>query len=185
MICCKCKKEIAEGDLFCRFCGARQSIAEPKKWNSLDAVKFDFEKYNNIPTIIQVEYRRLFSLLEEGQNYGAVLQMRDVYEICLKLPVIISMAYICSKERLSEAEYKVIDIMIERELSCGAWHEIARMLIKTVDQKVLVQILNEADELWSWDESRGIRGRRNKINGCTGFAHWRNSTIGHGALLYI
>lgn len=32
MVCCNCKKNISDEDLFCRFCGARQSKVIEKKW---------------------------------------------------------------------------------------------------------------------------------------------------------
>lgn len=184
MVCCNCKKNISDEDLFCRFCGARQSKVIEKKWTEFRTVKLDFDMYSSLPLIIKEEYSRLFNLLDEGQNYGAVLQLRDIYEICLKIPVIISMAYICNKSKISEEEYRVLDVVIERELSCGTWHEIVRLLIKALEQWELVCILKEVDELWSWDGSRGVRGRRESINGFTSFSNWRNSTIGHGALAF-
>lgn len=182
--CCNCKKEISEEDLFCRYCGERQSATEKNKWNSESFTRIKDDECASLPTIILSEYRRIFALLDAGQSYGAVLQLRDVYEICLKLPVIVSIAYLCSKEKLSDADYQIMSILIEKDLSSGTWHELVRRLIITIDEDTISQILNEADELWSWDNSKGIRGKRSPINGYTSFSHWRNTTIGHGALAF-
>ena len=113
MVCCNCKKNISDEDLFCRFCGARQSKVIEKKWTEFRTVKLDFDMYSSLPLIIKEEYSRLFNLLDEGQNYGAVLQLRDIYEICLKIPVIISMASICNKSKISEEEYRQIKINMQ------------------------------------------------------------------------
>ncbi len=184
MLCCKCKKEIDENDLFCRYCGERQNTIEKRKWSSNMFEHFSFSLESKFPFILKEEYERIFQLLDDGQTYGAVLQMRDVYEVALKLPVIIALAYICAKDKLSEAEYRVVAMAVEKELSSGTWHEILRLLLQTVEEPVFVKLLQETDELWSWDGQRGIRGRRKKINTYTGFSHWRNATIGHGALAF-
>lgn len=184
MVCSKCKNEIEDNDLFCRFCGERQSLIEINEWNSSNLEILDFKDYVAIPQIIKEEYLRIFSLLDDGQSYGAVLQLRDVYEICLKIPAIISLAYICAKDTLNEEEYLILNIIIEKELSSGMWHELVSHMIKAVDEENIVRILQEADELWCWDGSRGIRGKRKSINSFTGFSHWRNATIGHGALAF-
>lgn len=184
MLCCKCKKEIDENDLFCRYCGERQNAIEKRKWSSSIFERFSFSLETQFPFILKEEYERIFQLLDDGQTYGAVLQMRDVYEVALKFPVIIALAYICSKEKLSEVEYRVVAMAVEKELSSGTWHEILRLLLQTVEEPALLRLLQETDELWSWDGQRGIRGRRKKINTYTGFSHWRNATIGHGALAF-
>ena len=184
MLCCKCKREIDASDLFCRYCGERQNVIEKSKWSSGIFDRFSFSLENPFPAILKGEYERIFQLLDDGQTYGAVLQLRDVYEIALKLPVIIAISYICAKEKLSEEEYRIVAMAVEKELSSGTWHEILRLLLQTVEDPVLVRLLQEADELWSWDGQRGLRGRRRNINSYTGFSHWRNATIGHGALAF-
>ena len=72
MFCSKCKNEIGDNDLFCRFCGERQSLNEKNEWNSSNFEILDFNDYLAIPQIIKEEYLRIFSLLDDGQSYGAV-----------------------------------------------------------------------------------------------------------------
>lgn len=184
MYCIKCKNEIEDNDLFCRFCGERQILKAENKWKRSNFEILDLKNYAEIPQIIKQEYLRIFSLLDDGQSYGAVLQLRDVYEICLKIPAIIALAYICEKQVLNDEDYLILNIIIEKELSSGMWHELVSHMIKVVDEEIIIQVLQEADELWCWDGSRGVRGKRKNINSFTGFSHWRNVTIGHGALAF-
>ena len=182
MICNHCRKEIESMDLFCRFCGSRQDIQEKITWNADHFPKI--KGCYGLPQVLEGEYNRIFSLLDDGQTYGAVLQMRDVYEIALKLPTIVALAYICHKSSLGEKEYLIIEKVVEKELSSGSWHSISRMMKKVVEEPDVRGLLEEADELWTWDGTKGMRGNRNPINNFTGFTHWRNSTIGHGALAF-
>ena len=46
MVCCNCKKNISDEDLFCRFCGARQSKVIEKKWTEFRTVKLDLIAFN-------------------------------------------------------------------------------------------------------------------------------------------
>lgn len=182
MVCKKCGNMIDETDLFCRFCGERQ-MANENMWNrNRYSIAEDYSEI--LPKVISDEYYRIFSLLDEGQSYGAVLQLKDVYEVSLKIPVIFALAYICDKGELTEVEHQVFNAVIARELSSGTWHSIVRMMLDCVEQKELLKLLQEADELWSWDNSKGVRGKRKAINDYTSFPQWRNATIGHGALAF-
>ncbi len=87
---------------------------ENKRWSRASAKCLDTELYENNPKIIRKEYERIFLLLDEGQTYGAVLQLRDVYELSLKIPVIISLSYIRSKSRLEEKHYKILESIIRK-----------------------------------------------------------------------
>lgn len=44
-----------------------------------------------LPGVIQKEYELLRESIEKDDIFGSVFRLKDIYEICLKIPVIIAM----------------------------------------------------------------------------------------------
>ena len=53
------------------------------------------------PTPIAKCYNDLLHLMEEGNVYGSLLQIRDLYETILKIPVLAALIYICGVNKES------------------------------------------------------------------------------------
>jgi len=47
----------------------------------------------HINPIIALEYKNLITLIENKQIYGIILQIKDIYEIIIRIPVLIMSAF--------------------------------------------------------------------------------------------
>ncbi|MGL5479035.1 MAG: tetratricopeptide repeat protein [Clostridium sp.] len=128
------------------------------KWNN--------ENSSKIPLIIRREYLRVFSLLKNGQIYGAFFQLKDVFEIILKCNVVVVASEIINKESYTDEEGNLIFKLFEKDLSIGDWESICR----TFNGKSKYNSINIL--------SKEI----NKIYSSNQISKWRNDWIGHGAL---
>ncbi|WP_195238300.1 tetratricopeptide repeat protein [Clostridium perfringens] len=131
---------------------------EISKWNN--------ENSSKIPLIIRREYLRVFSLLKNGQIYGAFFQLKDVFEIILKCNVVVVASEIINKENYTDEEGNLIFKLFEKDLSIGDWESICR----TFNGKSKYNSINIL--------SKEI----NKIYSSNQISKWRNDWIGHGAL---
>jgi tetratricopeptide (TPR) repeat protein len=125
--------------------------------------------FNEYPSIVAHEYWRLYSLLVEGQTYGAFLQLKDVFEVALKFPILLAVSEMYKKSDRGEMENKVLAFLQSKALGLGDWEEITRQItkIKTVNSTLRI-----------WLEKIYKLFRDNKIT------KWRNENIGHGALFF-
>lgn len=129
---------------------------------------YDKEVIDGYPYIIAHEYKRLLDLLDMNQIYGVCLQIRDVYEVLLKFPILIILADINRKKEKLDYENELILEMLLKPLSMGDWVEKADQIIKNklcVDTELLSILINITNVINS-----------NQI------VKWRNDHIGHGAL---
>ena len=131
------------------------------------------------PSPIVCDYVKLNELMLAGNVYGALLQMRDLYELSLKIPTLMSIAYMDyhNGDKLVENE-KIIRQLIENPLSMGAWDTLSSSIIKNAIDfclpEQLTEIMKRTRELYRKRVSAGVP---NAVN-------WRNETIGHGALKF-
>lgn len=128
------------------------------KWNDESSYK--------IPYIIRREYLRIFSLLKEGQIYGAFFQLKDVFEIILKCNVLIVAGEIINKTNYTDEEGNLIFRLFEKDLCIGDWESICRVF-KGKSNYNSINILSE---------------KISKIYSSKYISKWRNDWIGHGAL---
>ncbi|MCB1318210.1 MAG: hypothetical protein KDK27_19725 [Leptospiraceae bacterium] len=124
-----------------------------------------FEHY---PAVIAHEYWRLYDLLKEKQVYGALLQIKDLFEVILKMPVLVHAACLFRKERDS-GENRLLLALLDK-LSLGTWLGIGRQMYNQLE---LPDSAADIDE-----HLKAVLGlfEKHKI------VSWRNDVIGHGAL---
>lgn len=128
------------------------------------------------PKIMELEYSRLKNLLNEEQIFAAMLELKDVLELTIKLPVIMEMALCLNdkKKSIQMNDGEIYAIMLNGPLSLGKWIQIAnRLKAKKTGNDILKSILQEVSNRY--------------INSCIArksfdVAKWRNGRIGHGAL---
>ncbi|WP_434798273.1 tetratricopeptide repeat protein [Terrisporobacter vanillatitrophus] len=128
------------------------------KWNN--------ENSKKIPLIIRQEYLRVFSLLKEGQIYGAFFELKDVFEIILKINVVIVASEIINKSNYTEEEGDLLFHLFEKDLCIGDWESICRFFHEKSNYKSINTLSKEISKVYA----------RNYIS------KWRNDWIGHGAL---
>ncbi|WP_042454303.1 tetratricopeptide repeat protein [Neobacillus dielmonensis] len=125
------------------------------------------EAFENYPSIIAHEYWRLFDMIDQGQTFGALLQLKDVFEVMIKLPTLVSVSHIYHKKNRSDVENKIILNLVEKHLSLGDWKRIAQTIVQRVQTEgPIFQILNNIISIYE------------------DIPAWRNKQIGHGALTY-
>lgn len=193
-ICPQCKSyelEVIYGEIYeCPNCGFMQRISKfnevkPKSsWEELikenrwytsicqdDSLWFKTAFYE-YPSIISHEYYRLYSLLKSGQTYGALFQVKDLFEVILKIPVLIIMSSIFEKSNKSIEDMELISLSLGKALSLGDWRKILGRICKNklVENEMLYPILKDIKKIY-FDEKLDI-------------VKWRNDTIGHGALKF-
>ena len=134
--------------------------SDPLLWPSVET--------GYLPFFAVDEISRLRSLFKGGQTYGAILQLRDVLEVLLKLPVLFGASRIYSLGDTSPAEREFLFAIISKPLSLGDWREIAaKSLAKEVRLPNTVrEIISKIARLFDQQQ----------------VPTWRNNTIGHGAL---
>jgi hypothetical protein len=127
------------------------------------------EIFETYPALVAHEYWRLYDLLSEKQIYGSLLQIKDLFEVILKLPVLAGAASLYKKERTPE-ENRLLIALFGKSLSLGDWESIGNKLFKQIE------LPSTASKIESHLESV-IELFKN-----LGIVKWRNDVIGHGAL---
>lgn len=148
---------------------------KPLAWYSalcLDESLWFKKAFNEFPSIIAHEYWRLYELLRKGQTYGVLLQLKDLFEVLLKFPVLVLVSEMYNRPGRSDKENKVLGLLLSKNLSLGDWESIARMLLRD----------SRANE--SWNIIRCILEQILKVYQDTNITNWRNNEIGHGALTF-
>lgn len=181
--CPTCKKElnlVPGGWLFCETHGQVGNVSTfGKEWHNIVAEDAKNEYWckdiidGNIP-IISEEYRRLIEFIAHKEIYGAFLQLKDVLEEILKMPILILMSYIYKEKATWDENKKNIMIeILQKPLSLGDWKTIGDKLKKVEigneGLKDIKELLNKVMDIYN-------RGNDDDI------VNWRNEKIGHGAL---
>jgi len=126
--------------------------------------------FNAFPPVLAHEYKRLRDLLQAGQTYGVMYQLKDVFEVQLKFPLLVGAACLWSQklETLGPEQARLLFQLQAKNLSLGDWLKFAQTLCQypPMDAQSLMKVLCAVTDLFT---SQGL-------------VHWRNSEIGHGAM---
>lgn len=149
-------------------------VSNPELWALKEA--------ETLPFFIKEEYFRLKDLFEQKQTYGAYLEIKDLLELLLKIPllfVIGKLLYMHHKSNL-QLDNKVYDnlrfILSKSNLSLGDWWSVAGQLSTLkLDHEHYPEafILKNINETYR----KAFFEYKNIVN-------WRNKAIGHGALMF-
>ncbi len=128
-----------------------------------------------IPVFLKEQYRRLREFACEGNLYGLMLQIRDIYETAVKIPCIISLSMLNEDEDDAQIKDKLKLIykdILEKPLAMGDWKKLADDILKkeVISADPLIILLKKTTELFS----KKISAEYPTIT------KWRNETIGHG-----
>ncbi|MDA2190719.1 hypothetical protein PDN08_23820 [Bacillus cereus] len=132
----------------------------------------DLQKF--YPELIFHEFHRLNELLEAKQLYGVFLQIKDVYEIIVKYPVLYYVCLLKKQKSMLDNEQILIHNMLSQVLSLGHW-EIA---LKKISDILKMQIVKNPE----FEAIEIIANIVWKIYKDNEIVKWRNDYIGHGAL---
>jgi len=117
--------------------------------------------------IISAEYKRLYDLCENKQSFGMLLEIKDIFEILIKFPTLLTASAISLKSSYSDEESKLLIAMLERQLSLGTWVE------KLAPNSNKLKF-DDSISLWLTNIT--------KVFASNSITRWRNEEIGHGAL---
>ena len=176
MICKNCNENIADNSNFCNYCGFR--VEQNKPWHRLiceDEKLWNRRIFEEAPSLIAHEYYRTYRLMEENKTYGAMMQIKDLLEVIVKLPVVIEMARIYAKEDRNIEDLLFLSDLLKQP-GLGDWRTA---LIKMCNRKEHIfeyRFINDLKELFTTTYKFGTE----KFD----VVHWRNQTIGHGALAF-
>lgn len=179
---CECGNDLIESknnknQFICMSCFStysREQLSNNLKWTEVvikDKEAWFFCKaFEEYPFVIAHEYWRVCDLLEQGQTYGALMQIKDIFEVILKFYVLVAASEIFSKENadINNNEKNILVKLIDKRLSLGDWKSIGDQLgnKKIRVNRTIKKVLNEVVKIYN-DSS---------------LVAWRNETIGHGAL---
>ena len=62
-----------------------------------DGTMWPADDYDSLPSVINFEYGYLRTLAENGNLYGVLLQIRDVFELVMKIPCVMALIIIEQK----------------------------------------------------------------------------------------
>lgn len=142
--------------------------------------KFFEEAFEHYPSIVANEYYRLKILHDKQDTYGTMLQIKDVFEVMIKVPVLVimnSLIYMIKNHNAVPNEViEYVDFFTSRPFSLGHWEQLGHRL---------KNISHECFKLESSDFY--ILTIKNLKMVLKKFSHgkivkWRNDSIGHGAL---
>lgn len=153
---CLCEKAMNNSQWYIELCSDRE------KWNT--------EVYEKYPTVIAMEYQRLYHLLKKNKLYGSLYKIKDIFEIILKLPTLILLNEFVMDSNRTDEKNRTINLCLSKMLSLGDWHSIAQSSLNASPEgnKYVTNILKDVLKIYN----------QNNI------IKWRNDTLGHGALLF-
>lgn len=124
--------------------------------------------FRDFPYPIAHEYQRLFTMLNDGEVYGCIFQLKDVFEVVLKQTVLCLSAVVA----MSDDEIFKTFLDPKKSLALGDWAEKITTVLSKHD------IIQRDTSYFSLLKNmKGCFGDNNIVN-------WRNETLGHGALAY-
>ena len=133
------------------------------------------------PTPIAKCYSDLYDLMEEGNVYGSLLQIKDLYETILKMPVLAALVYICGTNKealLSDSD--LLEKWIPKALSLGSWDSLGEAIINKNKKKQysIPDVLADGIRMTRKLVAKKISSQYPNV------LNWRNDVIGHGALQF-
>lgn len=108
-------------------------------------------------------------MIQNSQICGALLQVKDLFEVLLKLPVIIAAVTLLDRDR-NQTENRILLALLEKLLSLGDWEAIARQVYNQLEFPTGTESIEE--------NLKAVLDLFAKNN----IVKWRNEVIGHGAL---
>ena len=120
--------------------------------------------------LVKHEYKRLRTLLHNGQIFGVLLEIKDIFELLLKLPVLLFASKFYNQKTRDIDQNKILMQLIIKPISLGDWQSIANLITKSksIDPRDNVMVVLKTIL---------------KIYNKNSLVNWRNSVIGHGALM--
>lgn len=134
----------------------------------------------NLPAMINLSYEQLISMVEDGRVYGVMLQIKDLYETLLKIPIIMSLIILDSDSKYKEGSsyVEIIKAALGAPMSMGQWDTLAGVIVKSNKELHLpdsvIEILKRTRKLYNMEVTPDVPD----------VIKWRNSSIGHGALKF-
>lgn len=124
--------------------------------------------FTDLPYPIAHEYLRLFTMLNDGEVYGCIFQLKDVFEVVLKHTVLCLSAVVAVKD---DGIFKPF-LNPEKLLALGDWAETITSVLARHD-------IIKRDTLYL-----SLLKNIKRSYSDNGIVKWRNETLGHGALAY-
>ena len=185
--CTKCKRDtpLLQEAKNCIFCGAALEIDSNTicEENSNHYNWLNEEERNHIPSVVNREYGSLIKLIEESDIYGSIFKLRDVFEIIMKVPTIMSLIVVCNnydRKTATDEETKlykeILAALLTGPLAMGSWQNLMAIIKKNGDKFCLGGSLRNI-----LDQTN--RCLNQKFREYDSVAQWRNETIGHGTLM--
>ncbi len=137
------------------------------------------ENYDCNPSVINFEYEVLRDLAKKGNLYGGFLQIKDVFELVMKIPCVMGMIIVNSNPPDDSKPYfEIMNQALSKPLAMGDWNALAGVLYKYRSEARL-----PADLVKIIDKTRKLYNKKPFGTDMT-IPAWRNQTIGHGALRF-
>lgn len=132
-----------------------------------------------MPSALCFEYDYLRTLAKDGNMYGVLLQIRDVFETLMKIPCIMGIIILDHDHAdCAEGFHEVMSYALQKPMAMGDWYTLAGKLIKKSYgfplPKSLTDLLKRTRKLYETPIEPDGKD----------IAYWRNDTIGHGALRF-
>lgn len=163
MICKNCSNIITQDEKFCSNCG-KEIIVE---YTWLD----DSMVIKSLPNFLQEEYIRLKELVTKNQIYGAKFQLKDIFELLLKLPISILASTLHTNDSLSDKEEKAFSQLLQEKISLGTWFKAIGSKFEKLDNanqpQEIVQLLSNVRVLFQ--ENEIDKWRNEDAHGALGF----------------
>ena len=138
------------------------------------------KKLDSIPSMLYYSYDQLMELIKDGQVYGALLQIKDVFEQLYKIPIVMALIILDTESQYKDKkEYSdIIKAAIGSPMSMGQWDALASTIIKSSKSitlpETIINILKRTRSLYRTEISPTVPD----------IINWRNNTIGHGVLKF-
>ncbi len=165
------KKLVCPGES-CNFqCATSDYDSGQLSWNMKnckDSLMWDLNVFDSYPYFISKEYKRLYDLMYDNKLYGVIFQIKDIFEILLKLPILLIVNRYCANRKRGKEEDEIIYSLLNKKLSLGHWYSIAKSCLNIDDDSEIMIILKDIVSVYQSND----------------ITNWRNDTIGHGALLF-
>lgn len=178
-ICPKCKeklyfiKEINKAVCSSTDCKYQQPYIQAQSRD----IRFEKNNYLKYPWIIAYSYSKLEKFLQLEENYGLLFQIKDIFELLIKFPILIILDNAITKKLYEEKEINnLVSILLDKNLSFGDWIYIGKEILKLID--------NDAIDILKFKDSDIINILKSLINLYeeNKIVWWRNENIGHGVL---
>jgi tetratricopeptide (TPR) repeat protein len=155
-------------------CGHKQPITQTIEL-PVDYL-FYSDAFDSYYPLLAHKYHVLYGYMKEQSYFGALLEYKDVVEIVLKFPTLVAINHLWRKDDYELPEEKsILELLLGKPLSLGDWQTVCGNFIKlyngTAPEYIgIAAMLKPLLEAVNKFYDKGL------------IVHWRNETIGHGAL---